>query len=265
MKSVQAAITDHQLLAGDYRVMKLCAPEIARTVKPGQFVHILVPRLEGSVLRRPFSVFNAEGDLLSILYKQVGRGTQAMTYLGARESLSVVGPLGNGFPVPSAATCPVLVAGGYGVAPLYFLATRLSRKGVVMVGGARQADLLALDLFKALGWDLRVATQDGSAGHRGLVTDVLDLWLKESRGQVMPEFYACGPDGMLKAVGERAVSCEANAWLSLDKHMGCGVGACLACVQKIREASGEVVWRRVCRDGPVFEAREIVWNEGAPS
>ena len=174
------------------------------------------------------------------------------------DSVSLIGPLGNGFPLALPATViPVLVAGGYGVAPLYFLARHLPRRGVLFIGGAKAIDILLADEFRKLAWDVRIATDDGSLGVKGLVTVPLDSWLQEGKG--IPEFYACGPNGMLKAVGDRAIQGNWKAWLSLDRHMGCGVGACLACVQKVR-LNGQDTLARVCKDGPVFESRDVIWD-----
>jgi dihydroorotate dehydrogenase electron transfer subunit len=258
MQIEQARVVKHEQFSGDYRLLTLEAPVISALVEPGQFVHVRVPRLEQSVLRRPFSVYQAASGRLGILYKQVGKGTEALARVVAGEALNLIGPLGNGFPVPEPGSLPVLVAGGYGVAPLRLLASRLKDKGVLFVGGRTAGDILCVQDFEAMGWPVQVATEDGSLGIRGWVTSALDTWLAAHPGAMMT-FYACGPDGMLKAVGERAVRRESIAWLSLDKHMGCGVGACLACVQKIRLPDGEEVLERVCREGPVFEAREIVW------
>ena len=180
------------------------------------------------------------------------------------EAVNIIGPLGNGFPDADGACFPVLVAGGYGVAPLYLLASRMRTKGILFVGGRSAIDILCVDLFEAMGWVVRITTEDASLGEKGLVTQALDAWLDSRGAGARPEFFACGPDGLLKAVGERAIAADCRAWLSLDKHMGCGVGACLACVQKIVESDGTVVWKRVCKDGPIFESREIMWDsEGA--
>lgn len=249
----------HKELCGDYRLLVLQSPSIAIRSGPGQFVHLRVPGLEEAVLRRPFSIYRAKGKSLSILYKQVGRGTAAMAALRKGDKLSLIGPLGNGFPVKTSKSFPVLVAGGYGVAPLLFLAERMRTKGVVFVGGAKAEDVLCTDDFRRIGWEVHVSTVDGSLGKKGLVTGVLDAWLAKHQ-KITPEFFSCGPDGMLKAVGERAIRHGWTAWLSLDKHMGCGVGACLTCVQRIKTEDGEV-WARVCREGPVFEARQVVWGK----
>lgn len=260
MQLEHARVVAHQPVSEAYRLLILDAPALAPLVAPGQFVHLRVPNLDGAVLRRPFSVFKTDAATLSILYKRVGRGTEAMTALKPGDEVSLMGPLGNGFPVKQATGFPVLVAGGFGVAPLYLLARQLPRRGLLFVGGAGAADILCTDDFAALGWPARVVTEDGSRGERGFVTVALDAWLDREggRGQT-PEFWACGPTGMLRAVGERAVAGDWRAWLSLDRHMGCGVGACLACVQRLRR-DGKEFWGRVCTEGPVFEARDIVWE-----
>lgn len=263
MKTEKTKILEHRCVVGDYRLLVLDAPNIAAEVVPGQFVHVRIPQLEGSALRRPFSLYKAEDSTISILYKVIGRGTAALATAIIGSELDVMGPFGNGFPVPSENITPLLVAGGYGVAPLYLLATRCLKKGVLFVGGATAADILCVENFEKIGWDVRIATMDGSQGSNGLVTDIIDEWLAESNCPATDqELFACGPDGMLKALGERSIAGGIKGWLSLDKHMGCGVGACLACVQKLRAADGKEYWGRVCKDGPVFEAREIVW-EGA--
>jgi dihydroorotate dehydrogenase electron transfer subunit len=263
MQAVQARVIRHETFSGAYRVLEMHAPALSAAVQPGQFVHLRVPDLAGAALRRPFSVFEAHAGTVSLLYKTVGRGTVAMCGLRPEQTVDVIGPLGNGFPLDGIEkTIPVLVAGGYGVAPLYFLASHVETHGLVFLGGKSQQDILCRNRFEKQGWQVRAATEDGSAGYRGLVTDCLDAWLQpQARSGPEIVFFACGPDGLLRAVAKRAVAAGRKAWLSLDTHMGCGVGACLACVQKIRLADGSIVWKRVCRDGPVFEAREVVWPE----
>jgi dihydroorotate dehydrogenase electron transfer subunit len=259
MFDVRCRVSAHAPLKAGYWTLELDAGEIARQAAPGQFVHLRVPGLEQASLRRPFSIFGAEGGALKILYKTVGRGTGEMSRLRPGDEVQVIGPLGNGFPLAPQGV-PLLVAGGYGVAPLCFLASRLPRKGLALVGGRSADDVLACEGFERLGWEVRVATQDGSLGERGLVTAPLDRELARLRAEGRAaELYACGPDGMLRAVGERALASGSRAWLSLDKHMVCGVGACLACVQSLRREDGSTWIGRVCHDGPIFEAREIVW------
>ncbi|MDI6775059.1 MAG: dihydroorotate dehydrogenase electron transfer subunit [Verrucomicrobiota bacterium] len=256
---VRARVREHKALRGDYRFLALEFQAIGSLAQPGQFVHLRAPQLAARVLRRPFSIYSAKGNRLGILYKTVGQGTRALAEVAVGERVDVMGPLGRGFPTDRTGIVPVLVAGGYGVAPLSFLAGRLRVRGVVFVGGASARDVvLCVEDFRKLGWEVRTATEDGSRGIKGLITAPLDAWARKNRSQPL-EFFACGPDGLLEAVGRLAAKGRWKAWLSLDKHMGCGLGACLACVQKVRDASGKETWARVCRDGPVFEAAEIVW------
>ncbi len=252
-------VVGHKPLTEAYREIELAAPEIAGQARPGQFVHVRVPGIGAASLRRPFSIYGADGGRLKILYKNVGRGTAAMTQLLPGDTMQVIGPLGNGFPLEPEGEA-LLVAGGYGVAPLFFLAGRLPRTGVALIGGRAAVDILVREEFERIGWQVRVATQDGSLGEKGMVTDLLDRELERLRQEgLRGEIFACGPEGMSRAVGDRAVASGVRAWLSLDKRMVCGVGACLACVQKLRRTDGSTWLGRVCHDGPVFEAREIVW------
>ena len=260
MHDIAARVLTQETLTADYRCLVLDAPAIAQAAQPGQFIHLRVTGLEHSALRRPFSIYRVEGDRLSVLYKTVGRGTDQLSRLRTGDTLAAMGPLGNGFPLKPDGTHPILVAGGFGVAPLAFLARHLPTKGVVLIGGRTADDILCADDFTALGWEVRIATMDGSRGENGLVTLLIDNWLAENPGK-NPEFYACGPYGMLRAVADRAAQARARAWVSLDKHMVCGVGACLACVQRLRRPDGSTWIARVCRDGPVFEGGEVVWEE----
>jgi dihydroorotate dehydrogenase electron transfer subunit len=129
------------------------------------------------------------------------------------------------------------------------------------VGASKKQDILMEDKARELGWKTIIATDDGSAGIKGLVTDAVRKELPGLLKERNPVFFACGPDGMMRAVGEMAVAKGWQAWLSLDRHMGCGIGACLACVQRIKDNNGHESWKRVCRDGPIFEAGNVVWGQ----
>ncbi len=261
MPQQDAIVIAHQPLQGGYQLLVMRAPAIAPLVQPGQFVHVRVPHLGESILRRPFSVFKADGEELAILYKSVGKGTRTLQYLKPGETLSLIGPLGHGFPLPQADRRPVIVAGGYGMAALYLTARRSPVKGVAFFGGRRAVDILCVSEFEAAGWTVHVTTEDGSLGRRGLVTAALDEWLAGAPADRAPEFFACGPNGMLRAVAERAVAQGQPAWISMDTNMGCGVGACLTCVVKLQDGAGGWKWARSCHEGPVFAARELVWDE----
>lgn len=262
MQCADARVLAHEPFKGAYRLLRLACAPCAASAKPGQFVHLRIPGIEPSALRRPFSISGVDADGgLEVLYKAVGRGTHAMTALVPGAPVNLMGPLGNGFPaVCTPPHLPVLVAGGYGVAPLSFLASRLNQTGIALIGGRSAIDILFEERFRTLGWETRISTEDGSLGTQGRVTDVFDAWSAELTGG-RPEVFACGPDGLLKALSDRARAAGFDAWLSLDKHMGCGVGVCLACVQRLRAADGGCYWGRVCREGPVFESRQIVWDD----
>jgi dihydroorotate dehydrogenase (NAD+) catalytic subunit len=243
---------------GLYFRLVVRAPEIAAATQPGQFAHIRIVPLKEALLRRPFSIFQVAEDTFSILYKIVGQGTEALSRLEPRAPLSVIGPLGHGFTVPRAGgETPLLVAGGYGMAALYLLAQRSPQKGLVCVGGRRAADILCEAEFRALGWDVRVATEDGSRGERGLVTQPLEAELR--RGGAGRKLFACGPTPMLQAVARLAEQYAAPAEVSLDEHMCCGLGVCLACVVPIKTAAGWE-YQRSCTEGPVFEAEKVAWG-----
>ena len=250
-------VIEHRELGSGYRFISFDAPKIAETAEPGQFVHVRVPALEPSALRRPFSIFNAEEGRLELLYKTIGRGTAALNAVKPGDVVSVLGPLGHGFPLKCNGAA-LLVGGGFGVAPLYFLARRLLAVGVkpsLFVGGRTKDDLLALDRFEKLGVEVNAATNDGSFGTKGLVTDPLDdelIRLKAANEKF--ELFACGPDPMLKAVALRATGTGSKGWISMDRHMVCGVGACYACIQKTVRGNS-----RCCIEGPVFAAEDLVW------
>jgi len=251
----------HEPAGPGYRFLVLEAPKIVAALVPGQFVHLKIPGLEASALRRPFSVFDAEENRVSVLYKIVGRGTEALARVAVGATVEMLGPLGFGFPAKCAGV-PLLVGGGYGVAPLHFLARRIEapEKPVLFLGGRTKDDLLALDRFAAIGVEARIATNDGSTGAKGFVTAPLDEAIAELRaaGKAF-ELFTCGPDGLLKAVADRALATGSKGWISMDRHMICGVGACFACIQKIKGPKGEPFNARCCVNGPVFRAEDIIW------
>jgi dihydroorotate dehydrogenase electron transfer subunit len=245
-----------------YSRLILRAPQIAPLIRPGQFAHIRVLPLKDALLRRPFSIFQVKGDTFSILYKTVGKGTDALARMGAGEEVSVIAPLGHGFNMPARGSeTPLLVAGGYGMAAMYLLAQRSPRKGIVFVGGRKRVDILCEKEFQALGWAVRVTTEDGSRGQKGLVTHPLLAEIQNSKFKIQNfKIFACGPTGMLKAVAKIAEEFSVPAELSMDEHMCCGVGVCLTCVIPVKIGGGWE-YQRSCTEGPVFDARDVVWEE----
>ena len=255
------SIIANERVTDSYFRLVLHAPQIALLVQPGQFAHVRILPLKDALLRRPFSIFQVAGDTFSILYKTVGEGTDVLSRMRAGEKVSVIAPLGHGFTVPPAGgEIPLLVAGGYGMAAMYLLAQRSPQKGIVFVGGRRRVDILCEKEFAALGWEVRATTEDGSHGEKGLVTQPLLAEIRNSKFEIRNcKLYACGPTPMLKAVGKIAEDFNLPAELSMDEHMCCGVGTCLTCVIPVK-AGDSWEYQRTCTEGPVFDARQIVWN-----
>ena len=228
--------------------------------EPGQFV-MLSPGAVGAASRddpllpRPMAVYRESApDGIEILYKVVGRGTALLADARPGDRVAVVGPLGHPFPVPAEGRA-VLVGGGTGIASLYELAARASGSADVRVLlGARGADdLMGRDDFAALGVELRVATEDGSEGHRGRVTELLD---EELGNGAAPAVYACGPTAMMRVASAAAQRAGARAIVSLENPMACGFGVCLGCAAPRADGG----FALVCRDGPVFDAADVDWG-----
>jgi len=261
-------VLSNDVLTGPYRRIVFDAPGIARTAKPGQFVHVHVTPLRDRILRRPFSICDAdpEAGKLTLVYKIVGQGTDALAGMSAGESCDILGPQGNGytFPKSPAEIYPILIAGGYGSASTLFLAKRFMQagvKGAFLMGARTAAGLILADDYRALGFDVLLSTNDGSVGHKGFIIDLLPRFLDEAAGR-KPVIYSCGPGPMLIALGKLALTLGLDCELSLDQHMGCGVGACFACVVKVVDKSNPDGWRysRSCKEGPVYNAREVYFG-----
>jgi len=222
-----------------------------REYVPGQFVMVEIPG-QGLLLRRPFGIVRLGDGIVEMCYKVVGQGTLALSHIPQGATLSVIGPLGNGFDVDAArGKKALLVAGGYGIVALMGLAEHLapSKKVTLIYGAANEGQFLYLDEFEKLGASVELATEDGSTGTKGSATDLL----KGYAGRKDVSVYACGPSPMLERVKKIFKGKEVSCQLSLDSHMACGFGACLGCV--VEKKNGEMV--RVCTEGPVFEASEM--------
>ena len=212
---------------------------------PGGFENI---RLDGLFLRRPISVYDSEPGSLTILYKVVGKGTEQMAAMKPDETLDVLTGLGNGYDLSKSGETPVLLGGGVGVPPLYLLAKKLiaeGKKPQAVLGFNTAAEVFGEAEFKALGCGVTVTTADGSYGVKGFVTDALP--------EEYSYFYTCGPEPMLRAV-YRAT--KTSGQLSFEERMGCGFGACMGC--SCKTITG---YKRICREGPVLEKEEIIWEK----
>ena len=211
----------------------------------GQFVNI---QLEGMFLRRPISVCDYDDQTLTIVYKVVGKGTEAMSRMGAGAKLDILTGLGNGYDLSLAGEKPVLLGGGVGVPPMYNLAKKLLAMGkevTVILGFNTKSEIFYEAEFKALGCKVTVATADGSYGVKGFATTPLE-------GMDYSYFYTCGPEPMLKAVYKAT---KTSGQMSFEERMGCGFGACMGCACKTLTG-----YKRICKDGPVMKKEEILWE-----
>lgn len=313
MKQAQALVVDHQTVKENFRLLTLEVPEIAAIAKPGQFVHVRCGGTMDPLLRRPLSLHKIEADQgrLMLLYQIVGRGTALLAEKKPGEQVDIMGPLGHGFTIPERVRRAVVVGGGIGTAPLLPLVQTLAAAQIqtTVILGAKNADLLvgadpiaqmaakrAAETGKETAVEtaakteiktgrkavketrteteaeLITVTEDGSAGERGLVTDALRRILAAKNTDYL---YACGPKPMLKAVAVAATEFGVPGEVSLEERMGCGVGACLACVCKTKKAGAAAdnagaaeftgnpgfTYRRVCDHGPVFSLAEVVFDD----
>jgi len=252
-----AEVLDHREVAPEHFVLTLDAPPIAERARPGQFVMVRALGAWDPLLPRAFSVYHAdaEGGCIDIMYREVGAGTQRLRLHEPGQRVHIWGPLGSHFPLPEGERV-VLVGGGVGVPPLvywaeYLAALTVPMEVIALIGAARGEFLVGMDHFRRARADVRVATDDGSAGHHGYVTELLPELLEGVRTSV----YACGPMPMLAAVARITEAQEVPAHLALEAPMACGMGACLGCTVPLR-AGG---FARVCTEGPVFSASAIAW------
>ena len=235
------------------------APSSWRVAKPGQFLHIQCGNFPSLILRRPFSIHFLKEERkktqVGIIFKVVGKGTKYLSQRKIGEIFDTLGPLGKPFYISHPPH--VLIAGGMGIAPLYFLALALFKKRekfIVLIGAKNKEEVLREKEFRLLGGEIFIATEDGSKGKKGLVTDLMDDLLSTLPSS--SSFYACGPISMMREVWERCKKKKFPLQVSLEQFMGCGIGACLSCVIKTHTG-----YQRVCKEGPVFKAEEIEWEK----
>lgn len=226
-----------------------------RSYDPGQFVMISVP-CEDAFLRRPFGIVRLDRGEAELCYKVVGKGTRALSRMKTGSLFNVLGPCGKGFVVPAQINTAIFVAGGYGISPFVGLAKTVKEDGAdvrIYYGGKSSGDLLYLDDLKGIGATLRLSTEDGSAGEKGLVTKMLEQDLKTIASA---SIFACGPFGLLTATAKLGIDNGIPTQVSMEEHMACGIGVCLGCV--CRDFSGNFL--RICREGPVFDAEALKWS-----
>ena len=231
--------------------MTINAPKIAQESKPGQFVHI---KCESLTLRRPISIATTKPWQIVICYDVRGEGTAWMAALQSGDKIDVLGPLGNGFDLPDPSKKLLFVGGGIGIYPLYFAAEVFSGQSVALLGFKSKAHVSFESEFAGHTGETYITTDDGSYGKKGFVTDMLKEILDRKKIDMI---MACGPKPMMKAVSLEAAKRNICCQVSLEERMGCGVGACLACVCKINGKN-----KRICADGPVFWGDEVDWEWG---
>lgn len=271
----QVEIVENVQLATDTYRCRFRCPEVAARIVPGQFLMLKLSGYDDPLIGRPLALYDtvldAQGtpEAVDVVYIVKGKLTSRLAKLGPGQQLSVWGPLGNGFP-PHRVDHLIMVAGGIGQTPFLALAqqyrgrkygvgkqTPSAAEKITFVYGARRADLLAgVDDFERYA-EVRIATDDGSRGHHGLVTDVLAeiLAVKEGTCRVV----CCGPEPMMQAVAELAAANQVPCEVSLETPMACGIGICFTCVARIRDANGVADYRRTCVEGPVFDAALVEW------
>jgi len=247
---VLAEILSQEKLAPEVNKIELLAPAIAQEAQPGQFVTVAVSDQVAPLLRRPFGIadVNKEAGTITLIYRLLGPATHLLDKLLPQAKVSIIGPLGHGFSL--AGKKPLLIGGGMGLAPLHFLATRLSAVPVeVLMGGKTQAELFWTQLFTDIVKEVHLTTDDGTEGIKGTVMALLPQLLAAGYDSI----YVCGPIPMMKAVVAEVNKTNIPCEVSLEKYMACGLGACLSC-----SCQGIGKRLKVCTDGPVFDSREVV-------
>lgn len=262
-------VLDNKKVAPRHWVLELRSRQIAKSARPGQFVQILcADDFREPLLPRPFSFLKVRTGVFSILYQIVGKGTELLSKKKKGESLRVLGPLGNGFALKSSITGNdiILVGGGVGIPPLYHLAETMIKNKMapknrikVLLGARNKSFLLCEKEFIKLGLNVSVATDNGTQGHHGFITELLNHSLLSSISHLPSRIFSCGPTPMLKTVSLLAQKFKAPCEVSVEVPMACGFGACLGCAIKVSSETG-YRFAVACTEGPVFQAQDLVWD-----
>lgn len=251
-KYFTAEITGNRFLNKYFKLLGLRSDEGPMLPEPGQFYMLQAGNTCDPLLKRPFSIFKQEENSLQFLYRVRGKGTRSLALMKEGDTLQVLGPLGNSYPLPEGDF--IAVAGGIGLASLLPLLARCPAKAHFFYGARNRDELVMAVEAELLAKDMVIATDDGSAGRNGLITGALSDYLSSHPGTSALPVYACGPAPMLKALHRVIAEKGMRCYVSLEEHMACGVGACLGCV--VKTTSG---YKRVCKEGPVFDMEDIVW------
>lgn len=260
-KVLDARVTGIFPVAPETYYMELEAPEIARLAVPGQFVHVRCSDGQDPLLRRPISIHmvSRPKGVLALLFRVVGKGTELLAQKKVGDLVNIMGPLGRGFTLPLPGSRVAVAAGGIGAAPLVFLMQELANlkcQVTVYLGARDKKNLLCDGQFVQMEAEVVIATDDGSMGFRGTVPELMKRHNDWRRTALT---YLCGPKGMMKEIAALLAEADVPGEVSLEEHMGCGVGACLSCAAKITH-HGQITNKRVCADGPVFPSWQVVWE-----
>lgn len=269
----EAKVTGNTALNNKTRILTIEPLGPAASPEPGQFYMIEVGGSYDPLLKRPFSYLKQTADSISFLYAVRGKGTLLMKAFMEGRIVKVIGPLGNGYPLPPENCAPLLIAGGTGIASIYSLAEKLPAKASVFYGAKCKSDLFIMDDLKNIESESFICTDDGSCGEKGTTVEVLENYLiRNPKPETRNLIYACGPKPMLEALSKIALEKGLKGYVSLEENMGCGFGACLGCAIKIRDkecrakqrkkngAGAGFVYKRVCKEGPVFPIEDIIWK-----
>ena len=255
---MKTTIIANTRIQGDYFKLVFSSPEMAERAAAGQFTHIRIDQRQDRILRRPFSIHDTDpaSGTVTVVYKVVGRGTAALSELAAGTEIDALGPLGQAYTPPEPDVLPVAVAGGYGAAAMFMLTRK--QPGILLMGARSAADVILTDRYRDAGYEVRIATNDGSLGQKGFVTDLIPDLLTENPGRRF-FFYGCGPHPMLMVLAKLLRARGLDGELSVDHVMCCGVGACFACVVKVNDPGSPDGWRyaRSCSEGPVFPLADV--------
>ncbi len=265
-KECTAVVHSNEEVARNTHRITFREPFLAKSLRAGQFVNIAIPQCPDILWRRPFSLHraNPEADLFEILLADVGRGTHHLCASQPDQTYSMVGPLGNSFPFPRELEEAIIVAGGLGNAPFFQLLADLDRsiKRTLFYGTASADQICCVSEFRTLGAEVYLATEDGSKGHKGFVTEPLEEYCQRLTSTKGRYIYCCGPTPMLKRVQVLAESLDIPAFVSVENLMGCGIGACMGCPVRLKEpTAGGKQYLLACTDGPVFTMKEIELDE----
>jgi dihydroorotate dehydrogenase electron transfer subunit len=244
------------------------APRLAAEAQPGQFVMLSVPATHDPLLPRPFAVFKVQGQGVEILYRRVGKGTGLLSGMKPGDLLRVLGPLGNGFALPASSVSSIVVAGGIGIASVHFLLLDLLKRRTapttLLYGARSREEIVPLESLEKEGLLIRIATEDGRRGVQGTVMELLPSALprQEDLASAAVASFACGPLGMLRALAARMEGFGMRAQFSMESRMACGYGVCQGCVLPFKgeQDPKQIEYRKVCTEGPVFDAEEICWE-----